>query len=214
MTNNSNGRKPIFFTSDWHIGHKIVIDLDKRPFKDLDHMSSSLIKNYNAIVPENGVCYFLGDMGFCGSNTLKDIIDQLNGTKLLILGNHDKKHNAMYNAGFDIVLNAAELWIASERVTLSHCPLRGIFREDTTGMRNYIDGEKWHGESRQDKFSVKDAGQFHLHGHIHAGPANSKKKIDGRQFDIGVPGNNYRPIHIKEIESWIAKTKQIENGEL
>lgn len=212
-----NNRKSIHFTSDWHIGHANSIIFDSRPFRDLDHMHSVLINNYNAQVPENGVCYFLGDIGMTSSETLKKVITQLNGTKICILGNHDKAHNAMYQIGFDVVLNSATLYIAGERVTLSHCPLRGVFRESVVGMkssysnRDYKEGvpaqENWHGEHKNGKFSVSDEGQFHLHGHIHSSPLNDKISVTDRQFDVGVPANKYRPVHISVIESWITKNK-------
>lgn len=211
-----SNRKSIHFTSDWHIGHQNSIKFDDRPFKDLDHMHRVLINNYNAQVPEDGLCYFLGDIGLSSSEILGKILAQLNGTKVLILGNHDKKFNAMYDLGFDVVLNGAIIYIAGERVTMTHCPLRGVFRENTEHMRSaYSDQDRtegikdknWHGEHKQVAFSCEDEGQFHLHGHIHSGPANDKLKFDGRQFDVGVCANKYRPIHISEIESWIAKTK-------
>jgi calcineurin-like phosphoesterase family protein len=195
-------RKIIGFTSDWHIGHLNSITFDKRPFKDLDHMHSVLVNNY-------GICYFLGDVGMSSSESVKDVIGRLNGTKVLILGNHDKGNNAMYDIGFDVVTNNVTLYIAGQRVTLSHCPLPGLFREDTTGMRNCEPGDMWHGEKRHRMYSVTDEGQFHLHGHIHSNPTNGKLKIDAtnRQYDVGVPANNYRPVSISTIESWIARTK-------
>jgi calcineurin-like phosphoesterase family protein len=211
-----SNRKSIHFTSDWHIGHENSIKFDDRPFKDLDHMHRVLINNYNAQVPEDGLCYFLGDIGLASSETLAKVIAELNGTKVLILGNHDKAHNAMYGLGFDVVLNNGTIYISGERVTMSHCPLRGVFRENTEHMKNAyssldfkegIKDENWHGEHKQQAYSVTDEGQFHLHGHIHSGPVNDKLRIDGKQFDVGVPANKYRPLHISEIESWIAKTK-------
>lgn len=170
-------------------------------------MHTTLVNNYNAQVPVDGVCYFLGDIGMTDKEKLKSIITRLNGTKIMIMGNHDKGSNAMYDVGFDVVLNNACIYIANERVTMSHCPLRGVFREDVTGMRNALETDNWHGESRHDEFSVTDEGQFHLHGHIHSGKSNNKKHFDGRQFDVGVPANNYRPVSIYAIESWIARTK-------
>lgn len=205
-----SNRKSIHFTSDWHLGHANSIQFDGRPFKDIDHMHRVLVNNYNAQVPPDGVCYFLGDMGMLNNEKFSKIINELNGTKILILGNHDKGHAAMYNAGFTAVLNAAVLYITGERVTLSHCPLRGVFREECTKMGGYVPGNLWHGEHKNQAFSVENEGQFHLHGHIHSGPANNKLKIDGRQFDVGVPANNYRPVSLSEIESWITKTKQTE----
>lgn len=206
--------KSIHFTSDLHLGHANSIVFDQRPFKDLDHMHRVIINNWNAQVPENGLVYVLGDVGLQSATLTTEILAKLNGTKVLVRGNHDKGIQSGYNIGFDVVLNGAILYIAGHRVTLTHCPLRGVFREDVTGMRNSKPDEMWHGESRHEQYSVPNEGQFHLHGHIHSGPANNKLKIDGRQFDVGLPANNYRPVHISQIESWISTTVQNENKAL
>lgn len=199
--------KSVFFTSDWHVGHEKAIKFDKRPFVSLDHMHEILIKRYNSVVPESGVCYFLGDM----SNRTKDlraVMSRLNGTKVLVLGNHDKGINTMYNCGFDVVINSATIYIHKERVTMSHCPLMGVYREDVTNMKgtNLDVLENWYGESREthQRCTVTNEGQFHLHGHIHSHKDKSQsKKILGKQYDIGVTANNYTPVSISQIESWI-----------
>jgi calcineurin-like phosphoesterase family protein len=204
--------KPTFFTSDWHLGHAECLVFDQRPFTDVDHMHRVLINNYNSIVPPHGICYFLGDIGVSSSETAQKVLAQLNGTKVLILGNHDKKSNAMYKCGFDVVLNSASIWLGDYEVTLTHCPLRGLFREDITGMKNAKAGDLWHGESKQIKFSIENHGQFHLHGHIHSGPANKKSKSIGRQMDVGVCANKYRPVSLSEIESWIHRVTSLESS--
>jgi calcineurin-like phosphoesterase family protein len=206
----NKNRKRIFFTSDLHIGHANVIKFSNRPFRDVEHMHQSLIKRFNAVLTDHTVLYVLGDVGICGSEMMADVIGQIKGTKVLILGNHDKKSNAMYNIGFDVVLNNAMMMIAGEIVTMSHCPLLGVYRENTEGMRNHDGTENWHGELRKKArpFTMKDNGQFHLHGHIHSPNGGKSQKILGRQFDVGVDANNYRPVSISEIESWIAKYKQ------
>lgn len=200
-------KKLVYFTSDTHYGHTNSIMFDKRPFRDLAHMHSVLINNYNSTVPKDGICYFLGDFGILETAKAIEIVEQLNGIKVMILGNHDKGINAMYNIGFDIVLNAAELWIARERVTMSHCPLRGVFREDVSDMKGAEEDDNWHGESKHLEFSVADNGQFHLHGHIHSPNGGKSIKMLDRQMDIGVVANNYRPVSISAIESWISKRK-------
>lgn len=206
----SNGRKPIFFTSDLHIGHANCIIFDKRPFKDLEHMHLELIRRFNNTVPSNGVTYFLGDVVTHSVELTKSVISQMNGTKVLVVGNHDKAYNSCYNAGFDVVINNAMIIIQNEKVTMSHCPLRGVFREDTTGMSGSTSGENWHGEVRNGRYTLDDLGQFHLHGHIHSPNGGKSTKILGRQYDVGLPANNYTPVHIKRIESWIMKTLQDE----
>lgn len=199
-------RKQIFFSADWHIGHENSIKFDNRPFRDLDHMHSELIKNFNKQVPVDGLTYFLGDIATHSAELTKQVIEQLNGTKIIVVGNHDKNYESLYNAGFAAVMHNATVFIQKERVTMSHCPLTGTFREDTTDMKGSILGENWHGETRNKRFSVPDEGQFHLHGHIHSPNGGKSTKILNRQFDCGLPANAYRPVHISHIESWIMKT--------
>lgn len=199
-------RKQIFFSSDWHIGHENSIKFDNRPYRDLDHMHSELIKNFNKQVPIDGLTYFMGDIVTHSASLTKTVIDQLNGTKILIVGNHDKNYESCYNAGFDAVMHQTTIYIQKERVTLSHCPLLRVFREDTSTMKGNTEGELWHGEFRNKRFAVPDNGQFHLHGHIHSPNGGKSAKLLDRQMDVGLPANNYRPVHISHVESWIMKT--------
>lgn len=194
-----------FVTSDWHVGHEKSIVYDRRPFTDLEHMHRVLIANYNASVQMDDVCYFLGDIGFRDAGKL--IIPQLNGKKVCVLGNHDGRKGAMLDMGFDLVLNGVMTTIGSNIVTMTHCPLRGVFREgsvnqDGEPMRNFKPQENWHGELRHKAYSIPDFGQFHLHGHTHRRKGNDV--ILGRQWDIGVVGNNYRPVSFAQVEAWIA----------
>lgn len=207
-------KRKLYWTSDWHVGHKNCLDFDQRPFKDLDEMHHALIKNFNFLVPKHGITYFLGDMGLCSYGLLKEIVDQLNGTKVLIRGNHDGKMDSMYNAGFDVVLEKAQITLGPEIITMSHCPLYGVFREDTTGMARSDGTDKWHGEKKhRNKYSFPDFGQFHLSGHIHSRKGNNKSiRQLGRQFDVGVPANNFKPVSISDIMSWISRIKPLINN--
>ena len=207
-------RRKIYFTADWHVGHKKVMVFDERPFRDLDHMHEELVKNFNRYVPKHGVTYFLGDMGLCSNELLKSIITQLNGTKVLVRGNHDGGVYSMYNAGFDVVIEKAQLKVGKNILTLSHCPLHGVFRENTEGMRNSDGTENWHGENRHEHtHSFPDFGQFHVHGHCHTRglKENGKLVVDDRQFDVGLMGNGYKPVSMSQIESWMEKHNKDKN---
>jgi calcineurin-like phosphoesterase family protein len=125
--------------------------------------------------------------------------------------------HSLYNSGFDVVLYGAVIYIARQRVTLSHCPLLDTYREDTTGMRGSVEGEPWHGNNRPKHrlSSFLNEGQFHAHGHIHSRKGKTvAKKILGRQLDVGVPANNYTPVSWSQFESFIMKTLQKEKEEL
>ena len=199
-------KRKIFFTADWHVGHENCLVFDERPFDNIEQMHRTLIKRFNATVPKYGITYFLGDMGFRGNQLLRSVIDQLNGTKVLVRGNHDGGMYAMYEAGFDVVIDKAQIRIGPNVVTMTHCPLKGVFREDTTGM-NRMDGtENWHGEPKhKNNYSIEDFGQFHLHGHIHSRKGKPSPTIEGRQMDVGVTAWNYTPVTLSQVESWIAR---------
>lgn len=201
--------KKTYCTADWHVGHENSIRFDHRPFRDLKHMHEVLINNYNSTVPKDGLCYFLGDTGF--RDVARDIIPKLNGRKVCVLGNHDKK-SKMYEAGFDIVVNGLMITLGKSIVTMTHCPLRGVYREGPTNqdgevMKNFRPFEMWHGESRHEEFSFPDFGQaLHLHGHVHKRPGNDVRTYN--QWDIGVVGNNYKPVSFSAVEAWIATGKR------
>lgn len=197
-------RKNTFFTSDWHIDHANVLIYSKRPFRDVDHMREVLVNNFNASAGPDSITYFLGDMGLGSSAALRETVVRLNGMKVLVSGNHDKGSEAMYKLGFDVVTNGVSLWIAGQTVTASHCPLLGVWREDMTKI-GPLKGENWHGDHKNQRFSFPDFGQFHLHGHIHSPNDGKSQKILRKQMDVGVDANNYRPVSISQIESWITK---------
>jgi calcineurin-like phosphoesterase family protein len=195
----------LYWTSDWHIGHKNVLAFDNRPFKDLDEMHTVLIKNFNMFVPDHGITYFLGDMGLCSNGLLKSVIDQLKGTKILVRGNHDGKMDSMYNAGFDVVIDKAQITIGKTIITMSHCPLYDVYRENTFDMKGANGTENWHGEGKhRNKYTFEDFGQAHLHGHIHSPNGGKSQKILGNQYDIGVCANKYKPVSFDTIQSFIS----------
>lgn len=201
-------KSKLYFTSDWHVGHHNCLSFDNRPYKDLDEMHEALIKNFNYLVPDHGITYFLGDMGLCNNGLLKSVIDRLNGKKILIEGNHDRGMDSMYGAGFDVVLQKGQFSIGETIITMSHCPLKGVYREDTSGMCNSDGTENWHNEDKYaDKYAFEDFGQVHLHGHIHSPNGGKSQKILGRQMDVGVIANNYKPVSLSEVQSFINSLK-------
>lgn len=94
----------VFFTGDQHFFHKNVIEYCNRPFKNINQMHSEIIANHNNTVSPDDTCYHLGDLAFIGKaqvQKLESIISKLNGTNILIMGNHDDNHPFTYmNMGF------------------------------------------------------------------------------------------------------------------
>ena len=77
-----------YYISDIHFGHYNIIRMDGRPFENTEEMDKTIIKNWNNRVTDEDEVYIVGDVGFKG-NPPQDYLKQLNGKKILIIGNHD-----------------------------------------------------------------------------------------------------------------------------
>jgi calcineurin-like phosphoesterase family protein len=51
----------IFFTSDTHFNHEVIIRYSQRPFADLSEMTEILVRNWNDRVGPGDIIYHLGD---------------------------------------------------------------------------------------------------------------------------------------------------------
>ena len=91
-----------WFTADPHFGHSNIIKYTGRPYKNVTDMNSALIKNWNKRVSEEDIVYLLGDACFRNSKGGKKgegltykpshYLSELNGTIVIIMGNHDKNN--------------------------------------------------------------------------------------------------------------------------
>ena len=63
--NYQDGSK-VFFTSDHHFGHTNIIRFCNRPWPTISEHNRALIANWNAIVPEDGIVFHLGDFSYKG----------------------------------------------------------------------------------------------------------------------------------------------------
>ena len=77
-----------FYISDTHYGHKNILRFDNRPFNSVEEMENCLVFNHNSTVGKNDTIYFLGDFCWGKADEWCRILEQLNGNKVLIKGNH------------------------------------------------------------------------------------------------------------------------------
>ena len=78
-----------FVTSDHHFGHARISELAGRPFSTVDEMNTVLIERWNALVKPDDVVLHLGDLALGPIEQSVALTSQLNGTRLLVPGNHD-----------------------------------------------------------------------------------------------------------------------------
>lgn len=124
----------IFFIADTHFGHENIIKYENRPFQSVEDMDNSLISNWNSVVSNQDQVFLLGDFSMYNKDKSVNICRQLNGNKILIKGNHDKKSNQFYfDCGFKTVIEYPivfqNFWILSHEPMYvnSNMPYANIF---------------------------------------------------------------------------------------
>lgn len=122
----------IYFIADTHFSDENIIRYENRPFQYASDMNTEMIHKWNGVVKNDDMIYILGDFG--ADKNEHTILNQLNGKKYLIKGNHDSYSNEYYRcAGFyevydyPIILN--EFWILSHKPMYvnSNMPYANIF---------------------------------------------------------------------------------------
>ena len=79
----------IYFIADTHFNHSNIIKYCDRPFKNTYEMNEYIVKKWNSVVKKDDTGYSLGDVGFGSLQEVKNLVERLNGTKILLRGNHD-----------------------------------------------------------------------------------------------------------------------------
>jgi calcineurin-like phosphoesterase family protein len=194
----------IYFTSDTHFWHYNIIEFCGRPvFPDTlpgyvpgwadrneacERMNALLIERWNSKIKPEDEVYHLGDFAFCGKNKAIDILEQLNGKKYWIRGNHDYELCKKVSVYFE--------WVRDYYVLRVHDKLQ----QDEGGWRQYHQPivlmhfpiYSWDGMSH---------GTWHLHGHCHGSLGEEK----GTRMDVGVDTNKeLLPYSYEEIKKIMA----------
>lgn len=112
-----------YFIADWHYGHENIISYDNRPFKTVDEMNTELIQRWNDKVRKGGLVYVLGDMFWCKSRDAVPILQQLNGEKFLVKGNHDRSNDGAFRREFAKINEYMEVEEDDRRLVLCHYPI-------------------------------------------------------------------------------------------
>lgn len=110
----------IYFISDTHFQHENIIRYCKRPFQNITEHDETIIGNWNLRVRPQDTIYIVGDLGF---GDLEGILKRLNGTKILILGSHDKSA-LEYPQYFAKISPLMEIKVEEHPIVLCHYAMR------------------------------------------------------------------------------------------
>ena len=141
-------------TSDTHFHHKNIIKYEAaaRPFKDRDEMDAELVKRWNEVIGPSDVVFHLGDFAFAGKNYISSIVHQLNGRKILLLGNHDRENMIDWiSCGFDSVHERP--FVLDGRFILSHEPLDSI-PDGMVNIYGHVHGSRFFRTLENNRFCV------------------------------------------------------------
>lgn len=186
----------VFFISDTHFNHKAIIGFSNRPFADVAEMNDAMALAWNAVVGPKDVVWHLGDVAKFGSDEeTARYLRKLNGTKYLILGNHDNS-----DWGFGTKSIKEFVWVGhyAELQLLSEGTEYGSFEVNNLVLTHYPLAS-WNGS-----FSNESC---NLHGHCHGTMPPIKRRVD-----IGVDGHPgylepaYAPKRWSEIFPGLRKT--------
>lgn len=171
-----------WFTSDTHYGHTAMLKWRQpNEWMNTAEMDSHLINQWNCNVQSHDTVYHLGDFSFRrGSHTL-DVITQLRGRKVLILGNHDSSLPGYCKDLFSEVHHYKELKIEDKHLILGHFPFRS-----------------WH---------QMHYGSWNLHGHCHGNLEPRGLQFDVGVDNVVKYFGEHRPVHFRELEGWMMQRK-------
>jgi calcineurin-like phosphoesterase family protein len=168
---------PVWFTSDTHFGHANIIRYCGRPFSSAAEMDAAMILRWNTRVLPTDTVYHLGDVGFWKPQRCIDVVEQLNGHKVLIRGNHDRKtpDRVFLRAGFAEVHafgKLVQLQIEDHVVEMQHVPHYGP------------------------PFGEQPDGITRLCGHVH-----EKWRHQRGTINVGVDQWGFEPVTLEELET-------------
>ncbi|MBW4083227.1 metallophosphoesterase [Paenibacillus sp. S150] len=137
----------VFFTSDHHFGHKLIIDFESRPFSSAEEMDRVMAEKWNSVVGKEDTVFHLGDFSFLKLDSTRQIVSALNGYKILILGNHDRSRGRSWwlEAGFDEVSEYPLVY--KDFFFLSHEPMYMNRHMPYINVHGHIHGQKYEGKN-------------------------------------------------------------------
>lgn len=165
----------LFFCSDSHYSHYNICKYCHRPFQSRSEMDQTLIKNWNEVVPEDGIVVHCGDFMLPHNEDIKEYnkyLNQLHGRVLLLRGNHDRASLDWVSDKLIAVRDQAMIVVDGVKIFAQHYPCAAF------------------------------NGDYHVYGHIHTLADGTCYGIDGdvtkvmrkNTYDVGVDQNGYTPV--------------------
>lgn len=205
----------VYYTSDIHIGHKLVAGLrgfnhyDPRPQEfglpveavpDTAAHDAWLADIWDKTLGPKDTVFVLGDISINGGQHALDWIAERPGTKHLIAGNHDPVNPMfrtavaklpLWNQYFETITPFMRRKLDGMNFLLSHFP-----------YESWGDGPAREG-SRHNQYRLPDMGLPLLHGHTHG-----EERAHGNMFHVGVDAWDGQLVRQDTIMDWLKELKE------
>ena len=118
-----SSKQGIWFTADFHAFHENIIRYTDRPFKDATEMNFTILDNYNSIISDKDIVFFLGDIAF-GEDKAAWTLKAMKGHIHFIIGNHDRKYIETIKPLVESINDLLDIEIDGQPITLCHYAMR------------------------------------------------------------------------------------------
>lgn len=179
-----------FVCSDTHFSHRGIVKFlrednvtKERPWDNIEEMDEALVKNWNSVVRPTDTVYHLGDVVI--NRSALPILGRLNGTKILVKGNHDVFRAEEYLEYFKDIRGSAVL----NNLVMTHIPLHPASIERWDGN---VHGHLHSKRVMTVKQVIVNPGERGSHLGYEAVP-------DPSYLCVSMENINYTPISLEEV---------------
>lgn len=161
----------IWFCADNHFGQERTLEKSKRPFDSVQEMDFVMLSNWNRVVKPGDTVYMLGDVG------IMKILPLLNGDKILIKGNYERRVESLLK-GFEH--NFKEIYEEKHTITVN--------KDEKEYVINLV-----HEPKRVRDIPI-DETHINLYGHVH-----KLCMIKSYGICVSVDAHHFTPIDLDTV---------------
>jgi calcineurin-like phosphoesterase family protein len=192
-------------------------DLCGRPFDTVVEMNEGIVFGFNQVLTRNDRLVIVGDICMGKLDDSLTWLSYLNaGEIILVPGNHDKWSLGYHQKGDADAQarrreEARQRYLVDERFTALPDSKPSVWVGEEFGLgRDHpladvmfshypYDGDS-HGDGadRYGFLRARSYGEPIIHGHVH-----TEWRERGKQFNVGVDVNDFKPVHEDELVAWV-----------
>jgi calcineurin-like phosphoesterase family protein len=140
-------------------------------------MNEKMIYNHNCLVKPDDIVLWVGDVSFGDPKKTYNIINRLNGYKILVVGNHDfDRKRKLRKMGFDETHIVYNLTVGDTKVAFTHYPMDNL-------------PEDW----------------INTHGHIHKNGNHVGEVETTSHINVNCEFQDYKPINLNTLVTKISE---------